>query len=176
MREFFTGITEDRKTAFLGPPSNETNAAWASIQDVGLIHLNENQARLLGTPTARQYKVPEGSYVGVLEVFHQLHCLSRIRMAFYTDQKGGHWESPDVVRRHNDHCFDYLRQSLMCLSDVNIGPVGWNTTTETYIAEWDGVKECRNFDNIHQWAKEHDVPNAPGNAAESSHHTFHVGK
>jgi hypothetical protein len=33
MREFFTGITEDRKTAFIGPPNNETNAAWASIQD-----------------------------------------------------------------------------------------------------------------------------------------------
>lgn len=33
MREFFTGITEDRKTAFIGSPNNETNAAWASIQD-----------------------------------------------------------------------------------------------------------------------------------------------
>ena len=63
----------------------------------------------------------------------------------------------------------------MCLSDVNIGPVGWNATTEKYIAEWDGVKECRNFDKIHQWAKEHDVPNAPGNAAESSH-GLHIGK
>lgn len=36
MREFFTGITEDRKTAFLGPPNHETNTAWASIQDGNL--------------------------------------------------------------------------------------------------------------------------------------------
>jgi hypothetical protein len=48
---------------------------------VGLIHLNENQALLLGTPTARQYDVPAGSYVGVLEVFHQLHCLVSIHIS-----------------------------------------------------------------------------------------------
>ncbi|KAM3426919.1 hypothetical protein MY4824_009746 [Beauveria thailandica] len=168
-REFYTGITEDRKTDFYGPPSNKTNAAWASIQDVGLIRLNADQVRLLGTPTARQYNAPVGSYVGVLEVFHQLHCLSRIRMAFYTEQKGGYWETLEVIERHTDHCFDYLRQSLMCLSDVNIGPVGWNDETKTYIAERDGVKACRNFDKIHEWAKAHDVPDAPGNANPLGH-------
>lgn len=42
---------------------------------VNLIRLNEQQANLLGDPTAEEYQAPPGSYVGVLEVFHQLHCL-----------------------------------------------------------------------------------------------------
>lgn len=58
----------------------------------------------------------------------------------------------------------------MCLADVNIGPVGWNATTETYIAEGDGVRECRNFGRIHEWAKAHDVPHAPGNVNPASGH------
>lgn len=61
----------------------------------------------------------------------------------------------------------------MCNGDVNIGPIGWEETTETYIADLDGVKECRNFDRIHRWAKLHDVPNAPGNAAELGRVTKH---
>ncbi|KAI9036335.1 uncharacterized protein KD926_002047 [Aspergillus affinis] len=163
MRKFSTGITEDRRTEFFGEPDEKTNAAWDSLMDVRLIHLNEQQAKYLGAPTARQYNSSPGSYVGVLEVFHQLHCLNRIRLAFYTDLKGEYGENADIIRRHTYHCFDYLRQSFMCLADVNIGPVGWNATTETYIAEGDGVRECRNFDIIHEWAKKHDVPHAPGN-------------
>lgn len=58
----------------------------------------------------------------------------------------------------------------MCLSDVNIGPVGFNDTTLTYVAEGDGVKECRNFEKIHTWAKAHDAPNAPGNELPGMHH------
>ncbi|EQL01883.1 hypothetical protein OCS_02407 [Ophiocordyceps sinensis CO18] len=172
MREFHTGIAADQRTAFWGPPNNQTIAAWASILDVGLIHLNDQQAGRLGSPTARQYNTPPGSYVGVLEVFHQLHCLSRIWASYYTDISHD-GESREMMQKHTAHCFDYLRQALMCNGDVNIGPIGWEETTETYIADLDGVKECRNFDRIHRWAKLHDVPNAPGNAAELGRVTKH---
>ncbi|KAH8426256.1 oxidase ustYa family protein [Aspergillus melleus] len=171
MREFSTGITADRETDFFGEPDEKTNAAWDSLMDVRLIHLNERQAQYLGAPTARQYDSAPGSYVGVLEVFHQIHCLNRIRLAFYTDLKGEYGEDADIIRQHTYHCFDYLRQSFMCLGDVNIGPVGWNETTKTYIAEGDGVRECRNFDKIHKWAKRHDVPHAPGNLNLPPEHT-----
>ncbi|KAA8645272.1 oxidase ustYa family protein [Aspergillus tanneri] len=175
MREFYTGITDDRRTEFLGPSNAKTDVAWGSLEDVGLIRLNEQQARLLGVPTAREFNGLPGSYVGVLEVFHQIHCLNRIRQAFYREQKGPSFESPSTIQRHTEHCFDYLRQSFMCLGDVNIGPVGWNETTQTYIAEGDGIKECRNFDKIHAWAKLHDTPMAPGNAALPPTHDIHHG-
>jgi len=44
---------------------------------VGLIRLTEKQARRLGTETAHEYN-STNSYVGVLEVLHQLHCLVSI--------------------------------------------------------------------------------------------------
>ena len=45
----------------------------------------------------------------------------------------------------------------MCLSDVNIAPISWSERKREYAIHWDTVRQCRNFDKIHQWAvdKEH---------------------
>ena len=50
------------------------------------------------------------------------------------------------------HCFEYIRQSLMCLADVNIAPIGWSEKKHEYTILWDTVRQCRNFEKIHQWA------------------------
>lgn len=68
-----------------------------------------------------------------------------------------------------DHCWEYLRQSFLCLSDVNIAPVGWDEAKQRYIAEKEGMKECRNFEKIHEWARHHEAPLAPGNEELLNH-------
>jgi hypothetical protein len=44
---------------------------------VGIIRLTEEEASRLPHKPAKLYGGKEGEYAGVLEVFHQLHCLVR---------------------------------------------------------------------------------------------------
>ena len=55
---------------------------------------------------------PEGRLFG-LALFHQLHCLARIRRAMNVRQSS----------EHVHHCFNYLRQAILCEANPTIEPV-----------------------------------------------------
>ena len=46
-----------------------------SLLDVGVIRITDEEMDQMPTKTARLYGGEEG-YAGILEVFHQLHCLA----------------------------------------------------------------------------------------------------
>ncbi|KAI1194125.1 hypothetical protein F5X97DRAFT_327876 [Nemania serpens] len=160
---FATGVRE--KTDFWGAPNATTDAAWGTILNgecphtrpgranyshsflAGLVRLTSEQAGKLSAPTAKSRQDPT-SYVGILEVFHQLHCLNILRRRLYSSESG--FKPGDAF--HTGHCFEYLRQSLMCLSDVNIAPINFSERKQEYAIHWDTVRECRNFGKIQQWA------------------------
>ena len=50
---------------------------------------------------------------------------------------------------HTRHCFDYLRQSLMCNADTNLEPVDFKLGGVT---GWKYDRSCRNFDAVKDWA------------------------
>ena len=47
---------------------------WESVLDVGVIRISEEEIARLPADTARLYGEEEG-YAGILDVFHQFHCL-----------------------------------------------------------------------------------------------------
>ncbi|KAI0311939.1 hypothetical protein OF83DRAFT_706438 [Amylostereum chailletii] len=55
-----------------------------------------------------------------IALFHQLRCLNLIRVDLGHIQAGGDAVSPSPIRRH---CFNYLRQSALCHSDLNLDSV-----------------------------------------------------
>ncbi|KAI0534374.1 hypothetical protein GGR58DRAFT_61283 [Xylaria digitata] len=149
---FQTGVRES--TPFFGPPNATTDAAWRTILNAGLIKLTPEQADMLSAPTAKNQEDPT-SYVGILEVFHQLHCLNTLRLRAFAKDSEVQFADPG----HTAHCFEYIRQSLMCLADVNIAPISWNERKREYAIHWDATRQCRNFEKIHAWAldKRHKV-------------------
>lgn len=58
----------------------------------------------------------------------------------------------DVALPHMEHCFDYIRQSLMCAADPTLekrndtigGVTGWGTS-----------HQCRDFSALQDWAEMH---------------------
>ncbi|KAI1427180.1 hypothetical protein F5Y12DRAFT_712514 [Xylaria sp. FL1777] len=149
---FQTGVRES--TPFFGPPNATTDAAWNTILNAGLIKLTPEQADTLSAPTAKDQLDPT-SYVGILEVFHQLHCLNTLRLRAFAQDPEVQFADPG----HTAHCFEYIRQSLMCLADVNIAPISWNERKREYAIHWDATRQCRNFGKIRAWAldKDHKV-------------------
>ena len=49
---------------------------------------------------------------------------------------------------HARHCFDYLRQSLLCLADTNLEPYNY---TLNGVTGW-GKKTCRDSDSVFAFA------------------------
>jgi hypothetical protein len=79
-------------------------------------------------------------------VFHQLHCLSYLIEHYQQGYAGVNLT--DEVAFHSAHCFNYIRQALMCNAD---------TTLEGMTEEGPGEgteHECIDYDALLEWANE----------------------
>lgn len=68
-------------------------------------------------------------------------------------ERRSHW--------HDKHCFDYLWQTLLCHADVTVMTVGWNEKQQAFNANFAVTKQCRNFEAIHNWAKNREAKFKP---------------
>lgn len=107
-------------------------------------------------------------------VTHQLHCLFMIMHGFNDlalnkgsfamnmagkddDDEGLTREGEDPVE-HLSHCFDYLRQAIMCHGDTALE--GVQTTFGPNVGGSDGWNVqhvCKPWDSIHDWLEEHRI-------------------
>lgn len=53
-----------------------------------------------------------------LAMYHQMHCLQEMRFEIQRGRAGK--ASMDEPVGHLDHCFDYMRQSVLCCSDTSL--------------------------------------------------------
>ncbi|KAJ4144820.1 hypothetical protein LMH87_003690 [Akanthomyces muscarius] len=153
-----SGVVEDLFT----PSSHTTAADWESILDVGEIRLTNAEAARLSQNTSHLYGGEDG-YAGVLEVFQQLDCLNRIRKQFFNVSSPVEDAGDSEHLRHwrDKHCFDYLWQTLLCHADVSVMTVGWNEKQQAFSANFAVTKQCRNFEAIHNWAKNREASFKP---------------
>lgn len=61
-----------------------------------------------------------------------------------------------------EHCFDYLRETLMCHGDADIMSMTWLPDRKMYTAQFDVIKQCRNFEMLKTWTKKHQTGWWPG--------------
>ncbi|KAJ2990914.1 hypothetical protein NUW58_g2721 [Xylaria curta] len=138
------------------PSENElTNDAWDSI-----VPLGQGTVRL-----------SDGPEVYTLSVMHQLHCLPEssptfipnlqwsIHQSFYTAL---HADSGEVGMQdfpHIRHCFDYIRQALICSADDTLEPVD---LVLGGVTGWNGTHVCRDFGELTAWAEDHRTNNLRG--------------
>lgn len=65
----------------------------------------------------------------------------------------------DDNERHVRHCFDYLRQSLMCAADGTLEPVDFSLGGVT---GWGVKRQCRDYEALKLWAEERRASNSLG--------------
>ncbi|KAK0114334.1 hypothetical protein ONS95_013826 [Cadophora gregata] len=107
-----------------------------------------------------------GGFPANVEGLHHLHCLNLLRQALYFNfdyyhklGKGAFSNKDEILRFHVTHCLDTLRQQLMCTADVGVlGQVWWNREKPAAYPDFNTRHKCRNFDDIRQWAFEHQAP------------------
>jgi hypothetical protein len=95
-----------------------------------------------------------------------------IHQGFYTAVHAEPAAVTDDLQRefpHVRHCFDYIRQALMCSADATLEPVNADLGGVT---GWDGTHVCRDFGSLAQWAEDHRTNNLRG-FRHKTHHGNH---
>jgi hypothetical protein len=115
----------------------------------GLIAVPNSYASKYGSRSSN-LPAADGQTVLQVDVFHQLHCLERIRgeiiSAKYLYQLNPNRTADNPFTKHTFHCIDYLRQALICQSDMTL------VSTDNDL-EFDHAppRQCRDFDAVRQW-------------------------
>jgi hypothetical protein len=97
----------------------------------------------------------------MVSVFHQMHCLVSSPVKFlpltnlackfairegYYDTRAG--EPDKIPAAHLNHCFDYIRQAIMCFSDMTLE---WIPEGGIGSTGWGYQHTCRNYEAVKAW-------------------------
>ncbi|KAL4889700.1 hypothetical protein BDV59DRAFT_104749 [Aspergillus ambiguus] len=118
----------------------------------------EEAVKLLD-PTRPHDKVPD-HYVVQRDVFHELHCLNRLRLGLYgrdaallepdNSQMVAHFNETDLSIEHLDHCIDTICQSLMCSADISVVSWKWDTKAHRSFPIKSSTHTCRDSETVQE--------------------------
>ncbi|KAI0465719.1 hypothetical protein F4859DRAFT_500059 [Xylaria cf. heliscus] len=149
------GITEG--SIYAGYPSRESEMAWNALMEGTNIKIYPEEMSKLNQ-VSLEMKDRTG-YLGVLGVYHELHCIKRIRKWFYRDYYYPNATTLEYHERmtHAEHCIEFIRQSAMCHGDTTVTPFKWLHDADGKVIEpttKEGVlHRCVNWDRLSDWAK-----------------------
>jgi Mycotoxin biosynthesis protein UstYa len=107
----------------------------------------------------------------MVSVFHQMHCLVSLdsesgeymltthfevcytRGILHSEDRRA-WQDPFA---HLDHCFDYIRQAIMCFSDMTLewlSDASMGFAASVGSTAWGYQHTCREYEAVKAWAAE----------------------
>lgn len=141
------------KNPYRGEPRPELDEAWHELLRYSNIRVSADDLRRINR-TSVQLSDGSGSYGAQLDVYHQLHCLKYIRRSLHPAAYPP-VESNDTIKVHIDHCLDTLRQHVMCHADIALVTFDWIDGYRKPFPNFNIEHECRSFDAVNSWAREH---------------------
>ncbi|TGJ88393.1 hypothetical protein E0Z10_g299 [Xylaria hypoxylon] len=133
--------------------SNKTRHKWLDIIPKGLGYLEvKHPEKYDNLPT--KLAIFEDQFVVTTSMTHQLHCLYAIAEA-YSALTSDTTRVPKETPWHLTHCFDYIRQGIMCCGDVALE--GEQTTFPEGVEGsdgWDTKHVCKDYDQILEYLGE----------------------
>ncbi|MCJ1315341.1 hypothetical protein MMC15_000658 [Xylographa vitiligo] len=137
---------------YVQPPSNRSNQAWEDLFPKGKGYVSMQSIEAVGSvPDFVKDVYSDGSGHFCVALFHQLHCLYLIRNGFYEALDG---TTTDRMG-HALHCFEYLRQSILCAADTTLEPFRsrFEDSEGNGVDGMASLHQCRNFDQVYDWAE-----------------------
>ncbi|KAF4966746.1 hypothetical protein FSARC_5611 [Fusarium sarcochroum] len=154
----FSGGLREEKSKFRGS-SSDVDGQWDELYNQVLISQigAESAAKLPNATTP--FTNDTSHYIVELDVFHQLHCLNMLRKLVYPDVYEMDLTSDSEKAAdnifHMEHCYEQLRQSLQCSSDVSTIYWEWSEKKQRMFGNVRTTHTCKNFGKIRDWAVEH---------------------
>lgn len=133
----------------------------------------------MGRDPDEQWRFPEEfgygaeAYMGLLDVFHHLHCLNAMRQAAYPDYyfNRSQGQSHDNMHHersasgkvhftrggHDLHCQYILLQFILCHADVGVVTFNKVDGVKGPMADFSIDHKCRDFESILDWKERNQV-------------------
>ncbi|KAB8263844.1 hypothetical protein BDV32DRAFT_146148 [Aspergillus pseudonomiae] len=136
---------------FTGNPRPEFDAAWKHLLEPMTIKISSEELSHLPDPSIA-FKDGSG-YIAELAVYHEIHCIKRIRRHFHLDRYYPNMTEDDRIREeaHIDHCLEYWREAAMCRGDTTLATFRWVDGLPYSRVYSD--HECVNWEALDQWAR-----------------------
>ncbi|RAL00022.1 oxidase ustYa family protein [Aspergillus ibericus CBS 121593] len=157
----FTSGFGDERTKYMGN-STAADQAWYELYPRTVVRIPKSSADQLVNKTL-PIAGNEDYFPVLISVFHELHCLDSIRHLYYGHVEGFS-EDPIINKAilapgHIDHCFDSLRQTIMCNADISPVPYQWVESRGKAMGSLGVPHTCRDYDALLEWAMrpEHDI-------------------
>jgi len=103
-------------------------------------------------PTPLPEYLAQNMTVFTTSVTHQLHCLYTIVEAYSAMSSKTMLKVPSKRPWHIQHCFEYLRQSIMCCGDTALE--GAETTFPDGVKGsdgWDAKHVCKDYRKVYEY-------------------------
>jgi len=165
-----------RDSVFAGDPSEELDLAWHNLFEDNNIRVEKADLDTLGLDSVQ---LADGGYIAQLGVFHELHCLKKVRHWIFRDYyvaplniSQAEWEEWPP---HINHCLEMLRVAIMCRGDVSLSTFKWiGTSNHRVPTAWDrSPHQCVNWDSLAEWTRSRSVNiSAPGTLIDEQGRLF----
>ncbi|OAL01129.1 hypothetical protein IQ06DRAFT_248016 [Phaeosphaeriaceae sp. SRC1lsM3a] len=155
---------------YVSSDEDEASEAWESIlAGHGVVAIEPEYAAAKSLPNTVVLPNSGGKLTYVIEAYHAIHCIAGIRKHYMALDRNEtkYWSSG-----HDRHCFDALRQYVMCNID------------DTLLKTWghrdaghDQEKKCHDWDRLRQWAEERSANYFDYEPGMGTHHldNYHEG-
>ncbi|KUJ21331.1 uncharacterized protein LY89DRAFT_639313 [Mollisia scopiformis] len=97
----------------------------------------------------------DGGYLASLGVYHDLHCLRRIRFFLYRDHFYPNMtaEQEHGEASHVEHCLESLRTSTMCTGDTGLWTFEWHPHVAKAQAKTAAQRSCVDWGALDEWTR-----------------------
>lgn len=152
-REYNVPLLANNHSAFDSPVNAVADAAWESIEaGHGDVLLTPSEAASLGLPPSFPHPFHPEFQVYIIDAYHAMHCLKVLRdhymRMYHAHRYVNDWpQIGDWPIEHDEHCFDSLRQYVMCHADDTL-----LYSTGHHDAGVRQTKMCRSWDALRDWA------------------------
>ncbi|KAK2031608.1 hypothetical protein LX32DRAFT_637016 [Colletotrichum zoysiae] len=134
-------------------PSELSEEMWTDLipRGKGWINVTREQADELPDMPRLDRSLP--GQQALLSVFHQMHCLYMTRAGFFAARDG---RMDTVNATHLSHCWDYLRQAIMCAGDTTLE---WKPVDDTGSSGWGYQHMCKDYTTLFNFAEDNRYSN-----------------
>ncbi|PQE14164.1 Tat pathway signal sequence protein [Rutstroemia sp. NJR-2017a BVV2] len=153
-----SAVVEDLgDSVFASAPSDKASfKAWMDLVYPTLIRLTYDEMLLAQESPEESVEVKGGGYMGSLGVYHELHCLRRLKLHIYkTDVP------PAYELYHLNHCIEVIRLSLMCAGNTALYTFEWVGNETKPRTKTNSQRVCVDFAAIEAWSKEREIGFSP---------------
>ncbi|KUI57858.1 hypothetical protein VP1G_05200 [Cytospora mali] len=144
------------QSKYSGPPSEEIDGAWWELVKPALFNASVEEIERAGESLEDVAEVTMGGYLAGLGVYHELHCLQRIRT--YVHEYYYYPQMSDteriILRHHIDHCIQLLRSTVMCHGTTDFEVFFWGENSDELPEARSSAKRvCVKWDSLHNWSR-----------------------